>query len=66
MSVTDHLIEGLSAQPLNIAAQPIGFENGLKAAKERIQSLRMNTQSIPQNQVIVSVENFIVDVYPDK
>lgn len=63
---TPDRLKGSTAQPLSIAAQPIGFVNGLKAAKERIQSLRMNTSAIPQNQVIVSVENFIVDVSPDK
>ena len=35
-SMTNSSLKGLSAQPLSIAAQPIGFENGLKAAKERI------------------------------
>ncbi|CAG2184189.1 unnamed protein product [Oppiella nova] len=59
-------VNGLSSQPLSIASQPIGFDNGLKAAKERIQALRMNTSSIPQNQVIVSIENFIVDISDDK
>ncbi|XP_054158458.1 protein PRRC1-like isoform X2 [Oppia nitens] len=59
-------VSGMSAQSLSIANQPVGYENGRKAAKERIQSLRMNTSAIPQNQVIVSVESFIVDVLPDK
>jgi len=59
-------VTGISAQPLSIASQPIGFENGVKAAKERIQSLRMNTSVVPQNQVIVSVENFVVNIMDDK
>ncbi|CAG2115249.1 unnamed protein product, partial [Medioppia subpectinata] len=59
-------VSGHSAQSLSIASQPIGFDNGFRAAKERIQTLRMDTSSIARNQVIVSIENFIVDINGDK
>jgi len=48
-----------------VAAQPVGFTSGVKGAQERIQNLRKSA-SIPDDQPIVSVEGFIVELLPDR
>ncbi|XP_070543511.1 protein PRRC1-like [Ptychodera flava] len=57
-------VTGQPSQP-NIAPQPEGFAAGLKGAEERIENLRRNGQ-IHEKQPCVSVENFIVELIPDK
>lgn len=47
------------------AAQPVGFTAGLKGAEERIQNLRQSG-TIDENQAIVSVEGFIIEMLPDR
>ncbi|KAJ8304959.1 hypothetical protein KUTeg_018542 [Tegillarca granosa] len=47
------------------AAQPVGFTAGLKGAEERIQNLRQKG-SITEQQPIVSIEGFIVELLPDR
>ncbi|XP_045216964.2 protein PRRC1-A-like [Mercenaria mercenaria] len=47
------------------AAQPVGFTAGLKGAQERIQNLRQ-TENIPDDQPVVSIEGFIVEMLPDR
>lgn len=47
------------------AAQPVGFTAGLKGAQERIQNLRQ-AENIADDQPVVSVEGFIVEMLPDR
>ncbi|XP_052793904.1 protein PRRC1-A-like isoform X2 [Mya arenaria] len=49
----------------NTAAQPVGYTSGVKGAEERIQNLRQ-TASVHDDQPIVSVEGFIVEMLPDR
>ncbi|XP_048359984.1 protein PRRC1 isoform X2 [Sphaerodactylus townsendi] len=49
----------------NIAPQPVGYAAGLKGAQERIDSLR-RTGVIHEKQPVVSVENFIAELLPDR
>ncbi|CAL8405736.1 unnamed protein product [Arctogadus glacialis] len=49
----------------NIAPQPVGYAAGVKGAQERIDSLR-RTGVIHEKQPVVSVENFIAELFPDK
>lgn len=48
----------------NIAAQPVGFAAGVKAAEERIQITLKNIAQSPLP--VVAVENFILEVGEDK
>ncbi|ESP03319.1 hypothetical protein LOTGIDRAFT_171554 [Lottia gigantea] len=47
------------------AAQPVGYTAGLKGSEERILNLRRNN-IISDEQVVVSIEGFIVELLPDK
>ncbi|XP_051541193.1 protein PRRC1-like isoform X2 [Myxocyprinus asiaticus] len=49
----------------NIAPQPVGYAAGLKGAQERIDSLR-RAAVIHEKQPVVSVENFIAELFPEK
>ncbi|XP_043916730.1 protein PRRC1 [Protopterus annectens] len=49
----------------NIAPQPLGYAAGLKGAQERIDGLR-RSGVIHEKQAVVSVENFITELLPDK
>lgn len=49
----------------NIAPQPVGYAAGLKGAQERIDSLR-RAGVIHEKQPVVSLENFIAELFPDK
>lgn len=49
----------------NIAPQPLGYAAGLKGAQERIDSLRRSGM-IHEKQAVVSIENFIAELLPDK
>ncbi|XP_067114727.1 protein PRRC1 isoform X1 [Osmerus mordax] len=49
----------------NIAPQPVGYAAGVKGAQERIDSLR-RAGIIHEKQPVVSVENFIAELFPDK
>ncbi|KAG1929760.1 protein PRRC1 [Pimephales promelas] len=49
----------------NIAPQPVGYAAGVKGAQERIDSLR-RAAIIHEKQPVVSVENFIAELFPDK
>ncbi|TTF71932.1 Protein PRRC1 [Bagarius yarrelli] len=53
------------ASQTNIAPQPVGYAAGIKGAQERIDSLR-RTAVIHEKQPVVSVENFIAELFPDK
>jgi non-canonical (house-cleaning) NTP pyrophosphatase len=56
-------VKGVESQATTVAAQPVGHEAGLRAAEERIANIRTNQHiSIPQNQVIVSLENFVTEL----
>uniref|UniRef100_A0A3B3C4F8 Proline-rich coiled-coil 1 n=1 Tax=Oryzias melastigma TaxID=30732 RepID=A0A3B3C4F8_ORYME len=48
----------------NSAPQPVGYAAGVKGAKERIKSLRQGS-IIHKNQPVVSLENFIAELFPD-
>ncbi|NWU86045.1 PRRC1 protein, partial [Onychorhynchus coronatus] len=58
------VVTGQAAQS-NIAPQPVGYAAGLKGAQERIDSLR-RTGVIHEKQPVVSVENFIEELLPEK
>lgn len=49
----------------SMANQPLGFENGRKAAEERIASLR-NSGLVPRTIAIVAVEGFVFEASPDR
>nr|XP_046231113.1 protein PRRC1 isoform X2 [Scatophagus argus]XP_046231114.1 protein PRRC1 isoform X2 [Scatophagus argus]XP_046231115.1 protein PRRC1 isoform X2 [Scatophagus argus] len=49
----------------NIAPQPVGYAAGVKGAQQRIDSLRRGGV-IHENQPVVSLENFIAELFPDK
>lgn len=49
----------------NIAPQPVGYAAGVKGAQERIDSLRRGGV-IHEKQPVVSLENFIAELFPDK
>ncbi|XP_051268303.1 protein PRRC1 [Dicentrarchus labrax] len=49
----------------NIAPQPVGYAAGVKGAQERIDSLR-RSGVIHEKQPVVSLENFIAELFPDK
>ncbi|XP_042620479.1 protein PRRC1-like [Cyprinus carpio] len=49
----------------NIAPQPLGYAAGVKGAQERIDSLRRSAV-IHEKQPVVSVENFLAELFPDK
>lgn len=52
---------GIASQAKTIAAQPVGFESAELSAKERINHLRSNEAYV--DKVILSIENFLVEVY---
>lgn len=58
------LVTGEAGQS-NIAPQPVGYAAGVKGAQERIDSLR-RAGVIQEKQPVVSVENFIAELFPDK
>ncbi|XP_060765676.1 protein PRRC1 [Neoarius graeffei] len=58
------MVTGEASQS-NIAPQPVGYAAGVKGAQERIDSLR-RTAAIHEKQPVVSVENFIAELFPDK
>ncbi|CAN9504727.1 unnamed protein product [Ophioblennius macclurei] len=49
----------------NIAPQPVGYAAGVKGAQERIDCLR-RAGVIHEKQPVVSLENFIAELFPDK
>ncbi|XP_056323032.1 protein PRRC1 [Danio aesculapii] len=49
----------------NIAPQPVGYAAGVKGAQERIDGLR-RAAVIHEKQPVVSVENFIAELFPDR
>ena len=51
--------------PANIAAQPVGFTAGVKGAEERIENLKRSGM-IDERQPMLSIENFLAEVTPDK
>ncbi|XP_031607174.1 protein PRRC1 [Oreochromis aureus] len=58
------MVTGESGQS-NIAPQPVGYAAGVKGAQERIDSLR-RAGVIHERQPVVSLENFIAELFPDK
>lgn len=55
----------MAAQSTMVAAQPVGFAAGVKAAEERIHVLR-TSGNLHEHQPIVAVENFLVEIMHDK
>lgn len=55
-------VRGLGAAAKQVAAQPVGYEAANKAAWERIEAVRSLQPSGP----IIAIENFVVQVMPDK
>ncbi|XP_017776338.1 PREDICTED: protein PRRC1-like [Nicrophorus vespilloides] len=58
-------VEGIEAKAVNIAAQPVGFAAGVKAAEERIQAVLTNPK-LPNPIPVVAIENFLLEVGEDK
>jgi len=52
------------SQP-NVAPQPVGYSAGVRGAEERIDNLRQSGL-VDEGGTIVSIENFIVELLPDK
>jgi hypothetical protein len=48
-----------------IAAQPVGFAAGVKAAEERISALQ-STGKLHRKHPIVAIENFLVEIEENK
>ncbi|RWS12628.1 Protein PRRC1-like protein [Dinothrombium tinctorium] len=60
-------VKGVESHASSIAIQPFGVDSAVGAAKERIYNIRTEQSSVvPQNQVIVSVENVIFELSPEK
>ncbi|XP_018334319.1 protein PRRC1 [Agrilus planipennis] len=57
-------VEGVSVKVTNVAVQPIGFEEGLKGADERIQYVYKDPKIQPVP--VVAVEGFIVKFEDDR
>lgn len=56
-------VKGVPAQSSSIPAQPVGPEQAVTAARERIFFIRSALQhDIPQNQIIVSIESFVTEI----
>jgi hypothetical protein len=56
---------GQEAQAVMVAAQPVGFAAGCRAAEERISALRQ-TGTVPEHIPVVAVENFLLEMSEDK
>jgi len=57
--------EPASSSSSEVAAQPVGFSSALQAADERIRSARSLGLVDPARQAVVSVEGFVVELFPD-
>jgi hypothetical protein len=57
-------VVGMDSQP-SIAPQPVGYSAGVRGAEERIENLR-RSGVLDEQQAIVSIENFIVELLPDR
>lgn len=57
---------GLSSQAAGIAAQPVGFEAGLKGAEHRINGIRAENPRVDDHLPVVAVENFLVELFPEQ
>lgn len=60
----DFLCSGMPVQATNIAAQPVGFAAGVKAAEERIQIALKSLEQQPMP--VLAIENFLLEVGEDK
>lgn len=52
-------------QVASVAAQPVGFAAGVKAAEERIQTI-LNDPNLREPTPVVAVENFLLEVGEDR
>lgn len=59
------IVQGMAVQSSSIAPQPVGFSAGLKGAEERINNLKQLGIS-HERQILISVENFLAELTPDK
>jgi len=55
-------VKGLAADARGLAAQPVGFEAGLRGAWLRVEAIRALYPEAP----IVAVENFLVQIAPER
>lgn len=55
----------MPVQSSSIAPQPVGFSAGLKAAEERISNLKQMGFG-QDRQILLSIENFLTELTPDK
>jgi len=59
------LDNGVQDTQPNIAPQPVGYSAGVRGAEERIDNLRQSGLE-DEGGTIVSIENFIVELLPEK
>ncbi len=60
-------VYGVSSQPANVAAQPVGFAAAHQGANERIASLRRNHgEASEEGSVLVAIENFLLEASNDE
>ena len=59
------LCTGVQESQPNIAPQPVGYSAGARGAEERIDNLRQSGL-VDEAGTVVSIENFIVELLPDK
>lgn len=53
-------VSGINVQPSEVAAQPVGFAAGIKAAEERIAAVYTAPQ--PQPMPVLAIESFLLEV----
>ncbi|XP_022687165.1 protein PRRC1-A-like isoform X2 [Varroa jacobsoni] len=58
-------VEGVKAQPSSMAAQPVGFTAGLKAAEDRVHCLR-SAGDVDPDVPVVAVEGFVAELSTDR
>ncbi|XP_003745078.1 protein PRRC1 [Galendromus occidentalis] len=58
-------VEGVKAQPSSMAAQPVGFTAGLKAAEDRVACLH-NTGDVDPLSPVIAVEGFLAELSTDR
>jgi len=62
LSMLSYVVQ--ESQP-SIAPQPVGYSAGVRGAEERIDNLRQSGL-VDEGAAVVSIENFIVELLPDK
>jgi len=58
-------VEGVKAQPSSMAAQPVGFTAGLKAAEDRVACLH-SAGEVDSQSPVIAVEGFLAELSTDR